>query len=508
MPNISLKINFKDGDKLFAKELNNNFNVIKEALKNVSSVSILGTYDTEEELIAAHPMGEVGDGYLVGYNFYIWLNNTWLNVGPLGPQGPSGPQGPKGDTGPATITVGSTTTVNAGESAEVTNTGTSSEAVLNFKIPQGPKGETGPQGPKGDAGATGASNSLSIGTVTSGATADAAIVGEAPNQVLNLVLPQGSKGETGPAGEQGPKGDTGVEALTYAKVVYADVVPDETYIASMSLNDFNRTPIQGEHALFICYNGYLAEGEITSIEGNTVTVTFYKKDSRLYIKGPQGPQGEPGITGDTLPIGAIIPYGNETAPSNWLVCDGSAVSRTTYSDLFAVIGTKYGEGDGSTTFNLPNIKGKVTVGYDSSDTDFNTIGKTGGEKTHTITTQEMAEHTHQFEYTTVMGTAGYNTLRSDSQVYSGNIQIGNTYSTGGGQAHNNLQPYSVANYIIKAFQSAGNVSAVSNTEVSSTTDTYSCNYINNKFTYSLEEQVVGKWIDGRKVYKKNGALCY
>jgi microcystin-dependent protein len=54
------------------------------------------------------------------------------------------------------------------------------------------------------------------------------------------------------------------------------------------------------------------------------------------------------------PVGAIVPYGGDTAPTGYLLCDGSAVSRTTYADLFAVIGTKYGSGDGSTTFNLPD----------------------------------------------------------------------------------------------------------------------------------------------------------
>ena len=58
------------------------------------------------------------------------------------------------------------------------------------------------------------------------------------------------------------------------------------------------------------------------------------------------------VTGDTLPIGSMLPYGNVNPPAGWLVCDGSAVSRTTYADLFSVIGTNYGEGDGTTTFNL------------------------------------------------------------------------------------------------------------------------------------------------------------
>ena len=100
-------------------------------------------------------------------------------------------------------------------------------------------------------------------------------------------------------------------------------------------------------------------------------------------------------TGDTLPVGSIMPYPKATAPENWLICDGSAISRTDYSELFNAIGTTFGEGDGSTTFNLPNIKGRTIVGLDTDDTDFNTIGKTLGEKTHTLTVAEMPEHNHQ-----------------------------------------------------------------------------------------------------------------
>lgn len=61
------------------------------------------------------------------------------------------------------------------------------------------------------------------------------------------------------------------------------------------------------------------------------------------------------VGGDTMPIGAIIQFGSTTIPTNWLACDGSAVSRTTYQDLFNTIGITYGQGDGFTTFNLPNL---------------------------------------------------------------------------------------------------------------------------------------------------------
>ena len=75
------------------------------------------------------------------------------------------------------------------------------------------------------------------------------------------------------------------------------------------------------------------------------------------------------VSGDTLPVGVIVPYGSNTIPENWLLCDGSAVSRETYQDLFNTIGTTYGAGDGFTTFNLPDLQGRVVVGKDDNDTD-------------------------------------------------------------------------------------------------------------------------------------------
>ena len=68
---------------------------------------------------------------------------------------------------------------------------------------------------------------------------------------------------------------------------------------------------------------------------------------------------------DKIPPGVILMYGAPTAPTGWLECDGSAVSRTTYSSLFAIIGTTFGEGNGSTTFNLPDLRGEFVRGWDN-----------------------------------------------------------------------------------------------------------------------------------------------
>ena len=102
--------------------------------------------------------------------------------------------------------------------------------------------------------------------------------------------------------------------------------------------------------------------------------------------GPTGPTGASGVTGATgpsggsLPAGVIFQYGAASAPSGYLLCDGSAVSRTTYSALFTAISTTYGTGDGSTTFNVPDFRGRMPAGYAASGghSDVATLGNSDG----------------------------------------------------------------------------------------------------------------------------------
>lgn len=188
-------------------------------------------------------------------------------------------------------------------------------------------------------------------------------------------------------------------------------------------------------------------------------------------------------TGDTLPIGSIIPFGNKAAPTNWLSCNGQEVSRTTYADLFAVIGTQFGEGDGSTTFNLPDINQyRVPIGYDrlEEQSDRKNLGTIGGEEKHTMTIKELVSHNHTYNRT--WGGSSTTDVAGKTQAGYGDASYWNdgiTNSAGGGQPFNIMQPYVTTNYIIKAFQSVGVIANVAQVETDSNTDTYSCNYVNS-----------------------------
>ena len=206
--------------------------------------------------------------------------------------------------------------------------------------------------------------------------------------------------------------------------------------------------------------------------------------------------------GDVFPAGAMLHYAGSAAPSGWLICDGSAVSRATYPQLFANIGTTFGAGDGSTTFNLPDTRGKIPVGKHTSGT-FVTLGASGGEENHVLVTAEMPSHTHTGPSHTHTIPNHTHTLSDPGHTHSGmgntNQSAGNgqgyaagafytnqvmvsavshststqttgisvassggggatsasgtgaTGAAGSGSAHNNMPPYMVLNHIIRAY---------------------------------------------------------
>jgi len=156
-----------------------------------------------------------------------------------------------------------------------------------------------------------------------------------------------------------------------------------------------------------------------------------------------------------VPTGGIVEFAGAAAPTGWLICDGSAVSRATYSTLFSAIGTIWGSGDGSTTFNIPDRRGRVGVGAGTgSGLTSRSLAATGGEETHTLVTSEVPSHTH--DVWVPSGSGGSDTelqVVSPGQTghYVTNATSGNPYtkSVGGDGAHNNMQPFAVFNYIIK-----------------------------------------------------------
>ena len=179
--------------------------------------------------------------------------------------------------------------------------------------------------------------------------------------------------------------------------------------------------------------------------------TVWVNDSTPAINATNLNNIENGIATANI-TGSITMYAGATAPDGWLICDGSAVSRTDYAELFNVIGTTYGTGDGSTTFNIPDLQGRVPVGYKSSDTSFDTLGETGGEKTHTLTINEMPNHVHDFGLAIEGGSDAGSRDRVQLSGYGASKWWGNAHrldSSGGGQPHNILQPYIVINYIIR-----------------------------------------------------------
>lgn len=210
------------------------------------------------------------------------------------------------------------------------------------------------------------------------------------------------------------------------------------------------------------------------------------------------------VSGDTLPIGAIIPWTTTIAPNqNWLVCNGQAVSRTTYSQLFNIIGTQYGEGDGSTTFNVPDLRGRHPMGYNLEDTDFNRIGKTGGEKTHAMTVDELVRHRHGITPRNTDQTGLYEIRATNATGTTGSAY---TDYTGNGQPFNVLDPYLTTNYIIKAFQTAGVIAEVVNVRNNSQTKVYSTNYTNNMLKIFNVELTLGTFPAGGDKYDQVYAI--
>lgn len=208
--------------------------------------------------------------------------------------------------------------------------------------------------------------------------------------------------------------------------------------------------------------------------GTIVTPVGIDADGKLVKSGSPGPAPAP----DTVPLGGILIWPSATSdiPLSYRECNGQTLSRSVYSNLFDIIGTRYGSGDGSTSFNLPNMQTRTVAGLSSSgtiDTQFQDVGQTGGSKTVSLTGAQNGPHSHSGN-TSGAGGHTHRLSRDIAMTYGGNQRlqingggqaftfggnpiaaVGNhahsftTNSSGSGSPHNNLQPYITMPYIMR-----------------------------------------------------------
>lgn len=190
------------------------------------------------------------------------------------------------------------------------------------------------------------------------------------------------------------------------------------------------------------------------------------------------------------PVGAIYPFGGTVIPTSFLLCDGSAVSRTDYEDLFNVIGTAFGTGDGSTTFNLPDLRESVPKGAGETGQTVGAHVKSGGLAVGEFLDDRLQAHTHSNRTgATEAGQVAW-TMFATNHLESATEQTNNGVQ---GRFGNTTEVKSVGvNYIIKAKQ------------IGMPTDFASAvgDIVVDKNTYSTSETVVGKWVDGKPIYRK------
>lgn len=177
-------------------------------------------------------------------------------------------------------------------------------------------------------------------------------------------------------------------------------------------------------------------------------------DANALNKLEQGVKAASAAGDDAVPVGAVIAFAGQNAPEGWLLCQGQSLSRTQYPRLFAAIGVQYGAASNS-QFSLPDMRTRVPVGKAAAGT-FAVLGAKGGAETHTLTVAQMPAHNHNATTggktmgmwkTNAGGGSQWELLSTSGGNQVSGFDISNT---GGGQAHNILQPYIVMNFIIRA----------------------------------------------------------
>ena len=439
--------------------------------------------------------------------------------GQIGPQGPRGPQGPAGPPGRNSFSYLSQglhmpalgTTI----SQSVTDTSWMTAGQLVY-IP-------------------GAGTFTVVGTPTDPHIVTLANSGDPNNAPVGTLIAAGSlvspANMRGPAGPQGPVGAQGIPgpqgvggASAYTQLKNPFTVPAAQGVAFV----VDASPFSVGLIVYVAGGGYFAVTAVDTV-ANTLTLqnqnwpggasvgTVIAAGATVSGTGPQGPVGNQGPAGPpgpqgligVAPTGVITMYGAVTPPAGWLTCDGSAVSKTQFSNLYAIISDTYRNPSNSdqSTFNLPDLRDRFPVGASATSA----IAATGGEATHLLSISELAAHAHTMGNHTHVGANHLHDLQNhshgiaagqfshDHAVWSvvsggsggyagiGGVQFGMTNRTGantlpagstggpapnntgwslqdlttsgpstnssdpvgGGAAHNNLPPYLSISFIIK-----------------------------------------------------------
>jgi microcystin-dependent protein len=166
-----------------------------------------------------------------------------------------------------------------------------------------------------------------------------------------------------------------------------------------------------------------------------------------------------------IPTGSIINFGGSTAPSGWLICNGAAVSRTLYTSLFGVIGTTYGAGDGSTTFNIPNTAGRMVrgvgtaswtgLGGGTASTTIVALGGSGGADGTKVSVDNLPQHRHGYNiaagggYASADGSNGNRAAQTQNYTNSGQTYEDGSLTLATNSNAPTLNAYVGINYIIK-----------------------------------------------------------
>jgi microcystin-dependent protein len=310
-----------------------------------------------------------------------------------------------------------------------------------------------------------------------------------------------AKGEQGIQGDQGVQGNTGPPGLTHQgaynsgttyaindavtfrsklwrrKTVGSGVTPSLTNSTEWELiaGGFHYVGVDWATTTQYYFNDivrYATNGNLYRVKNDHTSSTNPTVDTTNYeifmLQGAKGDTGDPGPAGadgadgaDGAPgpagvgytAGFVAPYAGSSVPTGWLECNGQAVSRTTEAALFTAIGTTWGVGDGSTTFNLPDFRGRTLVDDGTGGgLTARTLAGVGGEENHLLTTGELPAHSHKWYHSWLGNSTGGGAGDRVSQSYNGNDNGNRAYdtsNTGSGTAHNNMQPYAVVKYLIK-----------------------------------------------------------